>query len=73
MFVVLAPAATPAPIIGKLSAALKDIMEQPEVKSALMAQGAMPVYTTPDQAQVQIQAEVSRWSKVIRDSNIHAD
>jgi len=73
MFGVLAPAGTAKPVVGKLSAALKDIMEQPEVKSALVAQGAMPVYSTPDQAQVQIQAEVTRWSRVIKDSNIQAD
>ncbi|PLP99124.1 Bug family tripartite tricarboxylate transporter substrate binding protein [Cupriavidus pauculus] len=73
MFGVLAPAGTPKPVVDKLSAALKDIMEQPEVKSALVAQGAMPAYTTPDQARVQIQAEVTRWSRVIKESGIQAD
>ncbi len=73
MFGVLAPAGTPAPIISKLSAALKTIMDQPEVKTALTSQGAMPAYTTPDQARTQIHAEVARWSKVIKESNIKSD
>lgn len=73
MFGVLAPAGTPAPVIQKLSASLKDILNQEEVKSALIAQGAVPVYTTPDQAKTQIGAEVARWTKVIKESNIKAD
>ncbi|MEM5346319.1 tripartite tricarboxylate transporter substrate-binding protein, partial [Paraburkholderia azotifigens] len=73
MFGVLAPAGTPAPIINKLSAALKDIMAQQEVKTALTNQGAMPVYTTPDQARSQINDEVARWAKVIKESDIKAD
>ncbi len=73
MFGLLAPAGTPAPVIGKLSAALKDIMDQEEVKTALTNQGAMPVYTTSDQARSQITAEVARWAKVIKESNIKAD
>lgn len=73
MFGLLAPAGLPAPIAIKLSAALKDVMAQPEVKSALVAQGAMPAYTTPEEARAQITAEVARWSKVIKESNIKAD
>ncbi len=73
MFGLLAPAGLPAPIANKLSAALKDVMAQPEVKSALVAQGAMPAYTTPEEARAQITAEVARWSKVIKESNIRAD
>ncbi|WP_237380468.1 tripartite tricarboxylate transporter substrate binding protein [Cupriavidus sp. SW-Y-13] len=73
MFGLLAPAGTPPPVIGKLSASLKDIMALPEVKAALIGQGVVPVYTTPDQARTQIDEEVGRWAKVIRESNIRAD
>jgi tripartite-type tricarboxylate transporter receptor subunit TctC len=48
-------------------------MAQQEVKNALTSQGAMPVYTTPDEARSQIATEVARWSKVIKESNIAAD
>ncbi len=73
MFGLLAPAGTPAPIINKLSTALKDIMNQQDVKNALTSQGVVPVYATPDEARSQITAEVARWSKVIKESNIKAD
>ncbi|MET4577004.1 Bug family tripartite tricarboxylate transporter substrate binding protein [Ottowia thiooxydans] len=73
MFGVLGPAGLPEPILTKLSAALKSVMEKKEVKDSLLAQGASPVYTTPVETRRQIQAEVARWSKVIKDSNIKAD
>ncbi|WP_441622792.1 MULTISPECIES: Bug family tripartite tricarboxylate transporter substrate binding protein [unclassified Cupriavidus] len=73
MFGLLAPAGLPAPIANKLSAALKDILAQAEVKNALTEQGVIPVYTTPDEARSQITAEVARWSKVIKEANIKAD
>ncbi|KAF1044419.1 tripartite tricarboxylate transporter substrate binding protein [Xylophilus sp.] len=73
MFGLLAPAGTPAPIVAKLSAALKGILAQQDVKDALVAQGAVPVYTTPEQARAQIRDEVARWSKVIKEANIQPE
>jgi len=54
--------------------AMTDLVELPEVKEQLLTQG---VYTlpplTPDKAAERLRAEVSRWAKVIGDSNIKAD
>jgi tripartite-type tricarboxylate transporter receptor subunit TctC len=73
MFGLLAPAGTPQPIVARLSGALKDVMAQPEVRDALVAQGAMPIFTTPEEARVQIAQEVGRWSAVIKESDIRPD
>ncbi|MDR0225461.1 MAG: tripartite tricarboxylate transporter substrate binding protein [Burkholderiaceae bacterium] len=73
MFGVLAPAGTPAPVVARLSSALRDIMAQSEVREALVAQGAMPGFTTPEQARVQIAEEVGRWATVIREAGIRPD
>ncbi|WP_219214393.1 Bug family tripartite tricarboxylate transporter substrate binding protein [Variovorax boronicumulans] len=73
MFGVLGPAGLPEPILAKLSAALKEAMDKKEVRDSLLAQGAAPVYTTPAETRLQIQAEVARWSKVIKDAGIKAD
>lgn len=70
MFGVLAPAGTSAAVVAKLNGALKTILSQQDVKDALVAQGAMPTYTTPEQARTAIRDEVARWSKVIKESNI---
>ena len=73
MFGLLAPAGTPAPIVARLSGALKEVMGQQEVKDALVAQGAMPTFTTPAEARAQIAEEVARWSAVIRQAGIQPD
>jgi len=73
MFGVLGPAGLPEPVLAKLSAALKDVMDKEEMKDSLLAQGASPVYTTPAETRQQIKAEVARWSKVINDASIKAD
>jgi len=43
------------------------------VKDALVAQGAMPTFTTPAEARAQIAEEVARWSAVIRQAGIQPD
>lgn len=73
MFGLLAPAGTPQPVVARLSGALQEVMAQQEVKEALVAQGAMPLVTTPDEAREQIAQEVARWSAVIRESDIRPD
>jgi len=69
-FGILAPAGTPQPIVGRLSAALKSALAQPEVNDMLLAQGAMPSFTTPDETRTAIRSEVARWQKVIAESDI---
>lgn len=73
MFGLLAPAGTPAPVVARLSGALKEVMAQQEVRDALAAQGAMPTFTTPEEARAQIAQEVARWSAVIKESGIRPD
>jgi tripartite-type tricarboxylate transporter receptor subunit TctC len=52
---------------------MKDIMSMQEVKDAMTAQGAVAVYTSPDEAKAAIRDEVARWSKIIKDANIKPD
>ena len=73
MFGIVAPADTPATIVARLNAALKDILAQPDVKATLLAQGANATYTTPEEAALAIHNESSRWSKLIREGNIKGD
>ena len=73
MFGIAAPANTPAPVIAKINAALKTIMATAEVKSSLLAQGAIATYTTPEEAGAAMRAESAKWKKVIKDGNIKLD
>jgi tripartite-type tricarboxylate transporter receptor subunit TctC len=73
MFGIVAPAGTPAPVIDRLSADLKKILAEPEVKDALLKQGAIATWTSPAQTGVRIKAEMAKWNTVIRDAGVKPD
>ena len=73
MFGILAPAGTPAPIIAKLNATLKGILEQQDVKDSMLAQGVNATWTTPEQAALAIRSEVAMWAQVVKEGNIKGD
>lgn len=70
MFGIVAPAGTPAPVINRLSADLKKILDEPDVKATLLKQGAIATWTTPAQTGARIKAEVTRWNTVIREAGV---
>ena len=67
-FGLLAPAATPPGIIAKLNAAVKEIMANPELGDRLAS--IELVSSSSEFLEQFIQAEVNRWSPVIKELNI---
>ena len=65
-FVVMAPAATPNPIVRKLSAEIDRIIKTPAVVERFAALGATPVGGTPEQLGAHITAETTKWREVVR-------
>jgi tripartite-type tricarboxylate transporter receptor subunit TctC len=65
-FGLLAPAKTPQAIITRLHSEIVRILQEPEVKSRLAADGADAVGNTPEQFGQHIRAEVGKWSKVVK-------
>lgn len=72
-FGMLAPAATPAPIVAKLNAALVKVLAQPDVKKKINDQGAEAYSETPAEFAAFIQKESVKWGKVVRESGAQAD
>jgi tripartite-type tricarboxylate transporter receptor subunit TctC len=70
---VLAPAKTPQPIIMKLNREIVRILQMPDMKERLAADGSEAVGSTPEQFHAHIKAEVAKWSKVVREANIRAE
>lgn len=64
---IIAPPGTPKPIIDRMSAALKKMSEDPEVKDALAKIGASSVFTTPEQYQAAIAKEVAQWTDLMKE------
>jgi tripartite-type tricarboxylate transporter receptor subunit TctC len=73
MFGVAAPAGTPAVVLTRLSAALKAVRGQADVREQLLAQGAVATWTTPEEAAAAIRNEYAKWARVIREGNIKAE
>ena len=72
-FGVMAPAATPKPIIGKLHDEIVRILFLPEVKERLAAMGAEPAGNTPEQFGAFIGSEIVKYAKVVKDSGARVD
>jgi len=68
-----APANTPAPVIAKLSEAVKKSLEQAEVKQRADTAGVEVRYLNPQQMDVLLKKELPYWNKVIKGANIKLD
>jgi tripartite-type tricarboxylate transporter receptor subunit TctC len=67
---VVAPAGTPAAVIGRLNQAFSRAVSAPEMKDRLVAIGADPAGGTPEELGAFIRKELSGWAKVIKESGI---
>ena len=72
-FAVFAPAATPKPVIDKLTAEIARVMATPEFKKKAEDLGATADYMTPAQLGEFTQAELKRWAEVVKSARIEAD
>jgi tripartite-type tricarboxylate transporter receptor subunit TctC len=69
----LAPAGTPKLIITKLNEAVKQALNNPEVREKISADGADPVGSSPEQFEEFLSKERIRWAKIIKTSKIESD
>ncbi len=69
----LAPAGTPAPIVAKLSTALRQVLEDPAVIARFFASGAETKWMSPEEFSGYLQREESTWMPIIKAANIKAD
>jgi tripartite-type tricarboxylate transporter receptor subunit TctC len=69
----LAPAGTPAAVIATLNRVATEAMRDPAVKEKLATQGAVLIGDTPKHFRSFIEAEITKWAKVIKDAGIVAE
>ncbi|MBD0273751.1 MAG: tripartite tricarboxylate transporter substrate binding protein, partial [Acetobacteraceae bacterium] len=69
-FALLAPAGTPAPVLGKLAAATAAAMKNPEVLERLRQNSIFPTVGTPEEWPSHFAAESAKWGDVIKTRGI---
>jgi tripartite-type tricarboxylate transporter receptor subunit TctC len=69
----LAPAATPKPLVARLHGELAKIVAMDDVKEALAKQGAEAAVSTPDEFAAYIRSELAKWAKVVKAADIRLD
>jgi len=69
----VAPAATPAPIIKLIHAAAIKVLNMPESGARLAADGAILSGNTPEQFGQEIRAESAMWGRLIKQAGIKLD
>jgi len=72
-FGMVAPAATPAPIVQRLSQAIAKVSADPGYRAAIEATGQQVVHNTPEDFASLIAAETAEWRAVIEPLHISLD
>lgn len=67
---IVAPAATPAAIVNRLSAELARVARAPEIVAKLEGDSATMVGSTPEAFRRHIAAETARWGRIVRQAGI---
>ena len=69
----VAPVATPAPIVAKINEGFNRALNSPEVKDRLSSIGIDALGGTQQKFAVFLKSEMSKWAKVAKDANIRVD
>ena len=69
---VFAPAGTPKPVVDRLAADVKQILEQPAVQKTLTEVGAVPSPMSPEEFSKFIAAERTKWQEVVKAAGVTA-
>jgi tripartite-type tricarboxylate transporter receptor subunit TctC len=67
------PSATPAAVQRRIYGDLAKVLRMPDIRNGILAQGAVPLATPPDEFAVFLKSEIDKWARIIKDANISAD
>jgi tripartite-type tricarboxylate transporter receptor subunit TctC len=72
-FAVVAPAKTPDAVLQKLNREINRILQMPEVKANLAADGAEPAGGTPEELAASIREGVEKWGRIVKELGLKAN
>ena len=72
-FAVFVPAATPKPVVDKLTADIRTVVQSAAFKQKAQEQGATADYQNPQQLGDKVKADLANWATVVKSSKIEAE
>jgi len=72
-YALLGPKGLPAPIVGRLNAAMRQALADPEVAGHLSGHGVEPLPSSPEELARFIQVETAKWAPIVRASGATPD
>jgi tripartite-type tricarboxylate transporter receptor subunit TctC len=69
-FGVVAPRATPRPVIDRLNAEIRAALADPDIRGRALAAGTEPHANTPEEFAAMIREETKKWAEVIKAGGI---
>lgn len=72
-FALFAPVNTPKPVVDKLVADVRTVVQSPAFQQKTQEQGATADYQAPQQLGVRVKADLANWAQVIKAANIQAE
>jgi len=65
-----APARTPAPILARLNAAVRDAMRHEQTLAVFRQQAGVPEPSTPEELATFARSERAQWAQLVREKGI---
>lgn len=72
-FGLFAAAKTPQPIVTRLNTEISTLLQEPQTRDRLLAQGAEPLPGPPEELRKHLAREIAVWGKVIREAGIKVE
>ena len=70
---VIGPAGLPKPIVTRLHDELVRILNRPDVRDRIVADGSAPAGTTPEEFRLFMLADLDKWAKLVKESGAKLD
>lgn len=70
---IMAPTATPKPVVLKLQSQVARVLKMPDVRERLASLGFDPVGNTPEEFAAQMTADKAKWAKVVAQAGIKVE
>jgi tripartite-type tricarboxylate transporter receptor subunit TctC len=70
---VIGPAGLPKPIVARLHDELVKILNRPDIRERIVADGSEPAGTTPEEFRLFMLADLAKWAKLVKESGAKLD